>query len=138
MSSYWTDARCDFITSQPGAWLRLMATQDRAARNAAEMLDTESQETYAEWSLPLRRSGPVAHFGVLVPLAVLRPRRRPWPHAIAALVCFYAMLVAYAASVVVFYVFARYRYPLVPLLILFAAPAVAAAFRRWLRQRRGA
>ena len=33
----------------------------------------------------------------------------------------YALLVTYAASVVVFYVFARYRYPLVPFLILFAA-----------------
>ncbi|PYR08274.1 MAG: hypothetical protein DMG00_15475, partial [Acidobacteria bacterium] len=33
----------------------------------------------------------------------------------------YALIVAYAASVVLFYVFARYRYPLVPLLIPFAA-----------------
>jgi len=36
----------------------------------------------------------------------------------------YAMTAAYAASVVAFYVFARYRYPLVPLLILFAAAGV--------------
>jgi hypothetical protein len=33
----------------------------------------------------------------------------------------------YAASVVVFYVFARYRYPLVPLLIVFAAAGSSAA-----------
>jgi hypothetical protein len=31
------------------------------------------------------------------------------------------MTLAYAASVVAFYVFARYRYPLVPMLIVFAA-----------------
>jgi hypothetical protein len=37
---------------------------------------------------------------------------------------FYAMTMAYAASVVIFYVFARYRYPLVPLLMLFAAAGV--------------
>ena len=36
----------------------------------------------------------------------------------------YAMLVAYAASVALFYVFARYRYPLVPLLVLFAAAGI--------------
>ena len=38
---------------------------------------------------------------------------------------FYAMTLAYAASVLVFYVFARYRYPLVPLLIVFAAAGLA-------------
>ena len=35
------------------------------------------------------------------------------------------MALAYAASVVMFYVFARYRYPLVPFLMLFAAQPVA-------------
>src|SRR5207247_6666391 len=34
------------------------------------------------------------------------------------------MLFGYAASVVVFYVFARYRFPLVPFLVLFAARAL--------------
>ena len=35
------------------------------------MIDTESQESYAECSWPLRVLGPVTHFGVLVPLAVI-------------------------------------------------------------------
>ena len=35
------------------------------------MLDTESQESYAEWSWPLRVLGWIGHFGVLVPLALL-------------------------------------------------------------------
>src|SRR5207302_11294378 len=39
----------------------------------------------------------------------------------------HAMLLAYAASVVMFYVFARYRYPIVPLLVLFAAAGVTDA-----------
>jgi hypothetical protein len=33
----------------------------------------------------------------------------------------YALALAYAASVVLFFVFARYRYPLVPFLIVFAS-----------------
>src|SRR5262249_14224257 len=37
------------------------------------------------------------------------------------------LLAAYAASVVMFYVFARYRYPLVPMLIPFAAAGLIAA-----------
>ena len=36
----------------------------------------------------------------------------------------------YAASVLMFYVFARYRYPLVPILMLFAAAGLAALPRR--------
>jgi len=125
VSSYWTGKAIDFATSSPGAWLSLMARKVALLWNATEMVDTESQEAYAEWSLPLRLGGLVGHFGILVPLAlfgifVTWPlRSRIW--------ILYAMTLAYAASVVVFYVFARYRYPLVPLLTLFAAAGVAGA-----------
>ena len=72
VSGYWTDRALGFITSQPGAWLRLVGRKLLLLWNADEMLDTESQETYAEWSLPLRVGGWFGHFGVLVPLARLR------------------------------------------------------------------
>ncbi len=93
--------------------------------NATEMVDTESQEAHAEWSLPLRLGGLVGHFGILVPLALFGVFVT-WPMR-SRLWVLYAMTLAYAASVVVFYVFARYRYPLVPLLILFAAAGVVGA-----------
>jgi tetratricopeptide (TPR) repeat protein len=130
VSSYWTGRAFDYIASQPGAWLTLMARKTLLLWNAAEMVDTESQETHAEWSLPLRLLGPVGHFGVLVPLALFgliatfpapggADRSRLW--------LLYALLITYAASVVVFYVFARYRYPLVPFLVLFAAAGAVQA-----------
>ncbi len=122
VSSYWTDKALAFVTSSPGAWLTLMGRKAALVWNASEMVDTESQEAHAEWSLPLRLGGFVGHFGILVPLAlfgviVTWPIRR-------RLLILYAMTLAYAASVVLFYVFARYRYPLVPLLMLFAAAGV--------------
>jgi tetratricopeptide (TPR) repeat protein len=123
VSSYWTDRALGYITSQPASWLRLVGRKFFLLWNADEMLDTESQETYAEWSWPLRAGSWIGHFGILVPLAVLGiwsswpDRRRLW--------VFYAMIAAYAASVVMFYVFARYRFPLVPFLIMFAAIGVA-------------
>jgi len=125
VSSYWVDQAMDFVTSRPGAWLKLMARKTALLWNATEMLDTESQEAHAEWSLPLRALSFVGHFGVLVPLAVLGafvtwPMRR-------RLVIVYALTIVYAASVVLFYVFARYRYPLVPMLMLFAAAGVILA-----------
>jgi len=119
VSTFWTNRALAFITSQPADWLRLMARKTALLLNAREMLDTESQESHAEWSLPLRVLGPITHFGILVPLAVIGAlvgwpmRSRVW--------VLYALTATYAASVVIFYVFARYRYPLVPLLVLFAS-----------------
>jgi tetratricopeptide (TPR) repeat protein len=128
VSSYWTDRALDFITSRPGAWLALMARKTALVVNATEMIDTESQEWHAEWSWPLRVGAFAGHFGTLVPLAVLG-LILTWPMR-SRLWVFYAMIGAYAASVVLFYVFARYRYPLVPLLMLFAAAGVAKAIER--------
>src|SRR6185436_2584628 len=61
----------------------------------------------------------VGHFGVLVPLACLgvvvtwHERRRLW--------VLYAMIAAYSASVLLFFVYARYRFALVPFLVLFSS-----------------
>src|SRR5262249_2620265 len=71
VSRYWRDKALDFVTSEPGAWLKLMARKVALLLNAREMVDTESQETHAEYSWPLRVLGAVGHFGVLVPLALV-------------------------------------------------------------------
>jgi tetratricopeptide (TPR) repeat protein len=124
VSSYWTMQALAFIRSEPLAWLKLLGRKVALLWNRSEMLDTESQESYAEWSTLLRLAGRVGHFGVLVPLAFLGIivtwplRDRLW--------VIYAIFTAYAASVVMFYVSARYRYPLVPFLLLFAAAGVVA------------
>jgi tetratricopeptide (TPR) repeat protein len=124
VSSYWTTQALAFIQSEPLAWLKLLGRKIALLWNRSEMLDTESQESYAEWSTLLRLAGPFGHFGVLVPLAFLGMivtwplRDRLW--------VIYGISTAYAASVVLFYVFARYRYPLVPFLMLFAAAGLVA------------
>jgi tetratricopeptide (TPR) repeat protein len=124
VSAYWTGRALAFIRAEPVAWLGLLGRKVALLANASEMLDTESQESYAEWSAPLRVLGAVGHFGVLVPLALFGvivtwpSRERLW--------VVYGMLAAYAGSVVLFYVFARYRYPLVPFLLLFGAAGVMA------------
>ena len=124
VSRFWTTQALGFIRSEPLAWLKLQGRKIALLWNRSEMLDTESQESYAEWSTPLRLAGPLSHFGVLVPLAFLGLivtwplRDRLW--------VFYGISTAYAASVVMFYVFARYRYPLVPFLTLFASAGLVA------------
>ncbi|MDR1990778.1 MAG: tetratricopeptide repeat protein, partial [Acidobacteriaceae bacterium] len=132
VSSYWTRRTLDYITSQPVNWARLMFRKTALLWNRAEAFDTESQESYAEYSLVLRLLQPVTHFGLLVPLACLgvmatwRDRSR--------LGMLYLLMLAYAASVILFFVYARYRYPLVPFLIIFAAAAITHA-PAWLRAR---
>ena len=66
-----TDRALAFIASEPAAWLTLMGRKVALLVNADEMLDTESQASYAEWSWPLKATGWFTHFGVLVPLAVI-------------------------------------------------------------------
>jgi Flp pilus assembly protein TadD len=92
--------------------------------NRTEAIDTESQESHAEYSWVLRVLGPVWHFGVLLPMAVIgawalwSQRRHLW--------LLYALTIAYAATVVLFFVVARYRLPVVPLLAVFASRGVLA------------
>jgi tetratricopeptide (TPR) repeat protein len=125
VSAYWAGRAIDFIRTQPGAWLRLLGRKAALVVNATEVLDTESQASHAEQSRVLARLGAVAHFGTLLPLAVFgylslgAARRR-----VELLVW---LAGAYAASVVLFYVFARYRFPLVPLLGLLAGAGVGRA-----------
>jgi tetratricopeptide (TPR) repeat protein len=128
VSSFWTDRALGFITSQPIAWVRLLGRKTALLVNTSEMVDTESQESHAEVSWPLRILSPIGHFGVIVPLALLglwitwSDRRRLWPLTV--------MLSAYAASVVLLFVFARYRFPLVPFLLILAAGGLA-SIRAW-------
>jgi tetratricopeptide (TPR) repeat protein len=118
VSSFWTGRALGYITSQPLDWLRLTGRKLLLLVNRTEMLDTESQESYAEWSAPIAGLSWITHFGILVPLAVLGMivtwREKP-------LRILHALTITYALSVVMFFVFARYRYPLVPFLLLFGA-----------------
>ena len=127
VSSYWTEQALTYITTHPADWLALVARKFALLWNSGEMLDTESQESYEEFSPVLRVLGAVGHFGIVVPLALVGlvgawpDGRRLWP--------FFALIAAYAASVVLFYVFARYRFPLVPFLLLLAANGLVQAPR---------
>jgi tetratricopeptide (TPR) repeat protein len=123
VSNYWTRQAVAFIQGHPWEWITLETRKLVLLVNRTELIDTESQESYEEWSPVLHIAARVAHFGMLLPIAVLGlivgwpDRRRLWP--------LYAMAVTYAASVVLFYVSARYRLPLVLFLMLFAAVALS-------------
>ncbi len=122
VSQYWQKRAAEWISKHPGACLRLLAKKLLLLLNASEACDTEDLASHAEWSLPLSLCGMVFHFGTLAPLGLLGIwlTRARWRELWAL----YAMGAMYASSVVLFYILARYRYPLVPLLTIFAGAAL--------------
>jgi tetratricopeptide (TPR) repeat protein len=123
VSRYWASRALGYIWTQPGDWLELMGRKIMLAWNGAEVADTEDQLSYADWSLLLRVASRVWHFGVLAPLALFGIWAT-WPRR-AELSLLYLMPAAYVLALIAFAVMARYRYPLVPFLILFASAGVA-------------
>jgi len=127
VSRYWLDRGLQYVRSQPLDWLRLIGRKALLLVNWVEITDTEDQYTWAEHSWVLSSTLAFLHMGVVLPLAAagivvsLPSLRRIW--------ILHAFLLSYAASVLLFFVTARYRYPLLPLLILFAAVAVAQPWR---------
>ncbi len=123
VSRYWMKRAFDDIRSSPIRWVKLMARKGLMVLNAYEVADVESQVVYADQSTLLTVLSRVWHFGVLAPVACAgviltwRRRRVLWIH--------YALVITMAAAIALFYVLGRYRYPLAPLLIPFAAVAVA-------------
>ncbi len=119
VSRYWVGRALEDISAAPGRWLRLLIRKGALTFNAVEAVDTESQYAHEEHSRPLAATGWLTHFGMLVPVAAIGIAAT-WPQR-RRLLPLYLMLGLYAASVIGFYVFARYRYPLAPFLVLFAA-----------------
>jgi Flp pilus assembly protein TadD len=132
VSRYWVDRTAEQIVASPRRWLTLVGRKAALLVNRAEVADTEDIYTYADHSVLLGGVLRFWHFGVLFPLAALgmvlsAPQwRRLW--------VLYALAALYAVSVIAFYVVARYRYPLVPVLAIFAGAAVS-ALAQWVRSR---
>ena len=127
VSDYWLNRALDYIRVHPSDWLRLMGLKWLMVWNAREIEDSDDFYIYQRWSGLLALLGSISHFGVLAPLAFLgiiltyTQWRNLW--------LLYGMLISLAASVAIFFVFGRYRFPLVPLLTLFGGAGVIAAVK---------
>jgi len=127
-SNYWFKRGLSWIAANPVAWAKLTAWKVLLCWHRFEIPDTEDIYVYSEWFRPLGWVSWVWHFGILAPLAIVgviqnwSRRRDLW-----ILLVIGALM---TASIALFFVFARFRFPLVPLLILFAASAVVKVVRR--------
>lgn len=127
VSRYWSQRSFAFIRAEPQQWLRLTCRKWLMTWNASENMDTEALEVYRDESWVLDLSSPLLHFGIVAPLAAMgvalsiQRWRNLW--------LLYALVLTLALTVALFFVFARYRYPMAHPLILFAGFAL---FEIWI------
>ena len=138
VSTYWFGRAFQEIGRDPLRWAGLMGRKLYFLINGHEIESNVSVYTLREWSSLLRIliwKGLISFpFGLLMPLALagLWLSRRNWrTHLLMVL-----FLVTYALSVLLFFVNARFRMPLVPVLIIYAAWALVwivdqVRARRW-------
>ena len=132
VSRYWVDRTLADIGSDAGGWLRLMFRKALLSINAAEAIDTESLEFHAAHSVALRTLAPLT-FGMWLTLAVIGLIvTAPDFRRVAVL---HAIGVVFLASVVLFFVQARYRYAVVPVVLLFAAAGITGIRAAWRTRR---
>jgi len=132
VSRFWMSRAIEDIRADWSGWLTLVGQKTLMVWNRYEVADVESPYVYQQSSYMLGGLLRVWHFGVLCPLAAVGlvetwgGRRRLW--------VLYALIASMTAAVAAFYVLARYRFPLAPLLMPFAA---AGCLGVWDRVRRG-
>ena len=129
VSRFWLDRGLAWIRAEPAAWAALTMHKLRLVWHGQEQMDSESFESYRDASPPLDLMAVLLNFGVLVPLAALGAlfarrvwRDQAWIGASLALV---------TLSVALFFVFARFRFTLVPFLIPLAAAGLIGFADRW-------
>ncbi len=119
VSDYWRDRTLDEIGEAPGRWFGLMVTKAGLLINNTEVADTEAQQVYEDQSTTLHLLNLSWSFGIVLAMAVfgivLTSDR--WRQLMPV----YLLTASYAVAVVAFYVMARYRFPLAPLLMPFVA-----------------
>jgi Tfp pilus assembly protein PilF len=118
-----------FIRDEPAAWVQLMVRKAALFWNHVEMIDTEDVYTYSEFAWPLHVPGQWLNLGVVAVLGVVGLcvgwRRYPGTRLLCVLIA------TYWASVSAFYVVARYRMPVVPLLMLLAGVGLVDGWGAW-------
>ena len=133
VSEYWKEQGVRFILEQPGAAASLLARKLYLFWWGAEISNNEHIYFLRRYSLPLRlllwHHGVYMPFGLVAPLALVGMglALRRLGGRIVPLVAF---VVIYMGSVVIFFVCARFRLPVVPVLLLFAAYAGVELVRR--------
>ena len=131
VSAFWQARAMAYIRQNPGTFLYNMARKIFFFWSVYEIPQIEHLQFERQYSWLLRI--PTPSFGIICPLGIigaivaLRRRKEAW-----LLLLF---ILAYSASIIAFFVVARYRLPAVPALMVFAAFFVLWLVRRGMERR---
>jgi tetratricopeptide (TPR) repeat protein len=122
VSSYWTHRTLGEIAENPLHWASMTAKKFAMFWAATEIADADVHDRHIVFSLLLRMLDVLWNFSVLLPLALAGivltwDRRRDW--AIVPV-----LILVYAGTITIFILYGRYRLPIVPMLMPFAAAAL--------------
>lgn len=119
VSDFWLARGLDFVREQPGRWLGLQWRKLLIFFNHHEVWNNRSVDLAARFSWLLRL--PLPGFGVVAPLALLGLglTARRWRE----LAPLHGLLAVHLVTCLALFVLSRYRVPIVPLLLVFAAQA---------------
>lgn len=133
VSDYYFKRGFDYIAQHPGDATALMVKKFRMFWGAGERAN--EKYIYFFWHLAKMKYVPLPGFWLVAPLAILGGvllwRRR------ADLAMFYLFVGLYSVGVIVFFVNARFRLPIVPVLCLFSAYATAYLWRAFRKKQFG-
>ncbi|WP_345323094.1 tetratricopeptide repeat protein [Novipirellula rosea] len=133
VSRFWFAKSWSEIRQSPLSWISLLVRKTAMVVNHFEVPDVESLFIHQQYSVVLKLFS-FWQFGLLAPLAAigLVMTRDRWKE----LLLLYALIAVMIVAIVGFFILGRYRFPLVPLLIPFAAVGVTlfiqmVSRRRW-------
>jgi 4-amino-4-deoxy-L-arabinose transferase-like glycosyltransferase len=122
VSQFWYREGFKFISQKPGEWFKLMSKKLAYFWTGVEVTNNEDTYYFTRFSKVLRllmwQKGIAFPFGIICPLALfgIIVSRKQWRR----LLLLYGFIFFYMISVVLFFVCARYRLPVIPVLLIFA------------------
>lgn len=130
VSQYWMQRSREDIMDQPMRWIKLLGRKWFLTWNQVELVDGEGIRVHARYSPVLMVSHWILNFGVITAVAAggIWLTRKDWRH----LWVVYGLTISFSLAVTLFFVFARYRYPLVPMVVLFSAATLVQGLQ-WLQ-----
>jgi tetratricopeptide (TPR) repeat protein len=120
VSRYWFTKSFDYIKNNKFHYSVLMWKKITLMFNYYEVPDSEDFYFYRQYSSILRL--PLIPFGVICPLAFLGMLLLIKDYKKYSLL--YVLVIANFVSIIIFYIFSRYRLPIVPLFIIFSSYAI--------------
>jgi len=134
VSGFWTERTLDEIRAHPGRWAALMLNKLYFAFSSFEVPNNRSLEFSRRFSRLLQL--PLPGFGAVLPFAILGMAisRREWRRHLLLL----GFCAAHLAALLLFFVTARYRLVVVPVLTVYAGTALVFLAREVHARRFGA